>query len=283
MKNVDTVLEQHDILVAHRVFSNGKECPTLAQLSGPEIKRKIFGAKTLLRSVLSIGLTEDIPTETVIAQRTLKPILYEAKHLSTEGKKHLVKMKDDKLIVNGRAYSMKRLNQLPAELLPERVFMPRREDKMAFFTKNAPFSNHFISPFRIEGKEFLCVEQYLMYAKAILFGDETNANYVMQANDPVEHKRLGSKINHFNKQIWKKKRLNVTDTVLHAKFTQNPRLRQMLWDTGNKLIIEANPTTNFWSCGLTLCDHKVWEPKSWKGKNALGELMMKVRNDLLCN
>ena len=49
LKNVGTVLEQHDILVAHRVFSNGKECPILAQLSGPEIKRKIFGAKTLLR------------------------------------------------------------------------------------------------------------------------------------------------------------------------------------------------------------------------------------------
>ena len=40
-----------------------------------------------------------------------------------------------------------------------------------------------------------------MYAKAILFGDETNANDIMQANNPVEHKRLGSKINHFNKEI----------------------------------------------------------------------------------
>ena len=40
-----------------------------------------------------------------------------------------------------------------------------------------------------------------MYAKTILFRDETKANDTMQANDPVDHKRLGSKINHFNKEL----------------------------------------------------------------------------------
>ena len=38
------------------------------------------------------------------------------------------------------------------------------------------------------------------------------------------------------------------ETVLHAKFTQNPMLRQILCETGNKLIIEANPRDNFLSC-----------------------------------
>ena len=52
-------------------------------------------------------------------------------------------MKDDKFIVNGRAYSMKTLDQLPAELLPERVFMPRREEKMDFFDQKHTFQQPF--------------------------------------------------------------------------------------------------------------------------------------------
>ena len=56
------------------------------------------------------------------------------------------------------------------------------------------------------------------------------------------------------------------ETALHAKFTQNPRLRQMLCDTGNKLIIEANPRDNFWSCGLTLFDQMFGSQKVGKVK-----------------
>ena len=41
-------------------------------------------------------------------------------------------------------------------------------------------------------------------------------------------------------------------TGLTAKFSQNPKLGNILRNTGNKLLAEANPTDNFWGVAMSL-------------------------------
>mgnify|MGYP003691392609 CR=1 FL=1 len=56
---------------------------------------------------------------------------------------------------------------------------------------------------------------------------------------------------------------------LTLKFTQNQDLRQKLLDTGNRDLIEHTEKDKYWGDG-----------KDGSGKNMLGKLLMKVREEL---
>lgn len=58
--------------------------------------------------------------------------------------------------------------------------------------------------------------------------------------------------------------------VLRVKFNQHPDLQARLLATGNAVLIEESKTDSFWGIG-----------PSGDGKNMLGQLLMKVRAELL--
>ena len=72
------------------------------------------------------------------------------------------------------------------------------------------------------------------------------------------------------------------ETGLFAKFNQNSSLKHSLLSIDDKILIEANKYDRYWSCGLHLhlFDDKIWSQKEWKGKNILGQLLMKVQDRL---
>ena len=59
--------------------------------------------------------------------------------------------------------------------------------------------------------------------------------------------------------------------VLKVKFS-DPELREKLLGTKNAILIEDSKTDSFWAIG-----------KSGKGKNMLGKLLMKVREEITEN
>ena len=54
-----------------------------------------------------------------------------------------------------------------------------------------------------------------------------------------------------------------------AKFTQNQKLKQLLLNTENKILREASPYDSYWGIG-----------PDGKGKNKLGEILMRIREEL---
>lgn len=54
---------------------------------------------------------------------------------------------------------------------------------------------------------------------------------------------------------------------IYAKFTQNPKLKDLLKSTGNATLIENSPVDYYWGCG-----------KNGTGKNMLGKLLMELRD-----
>src|SRR6056300_1097840 len=65
------------------------------------------------------------------------------------------------------------------------------------------FSQFFQSDFVDENNiEFKCCEQFMMYNKAILFGDTTIANKILQETTPKVIKTLGRKVRNFDENIW---------------------------------------------------------------------------------
>lgn len=147
-----------------------------------------------------------------------------------------------------------------------------------FFSKNDAFSNWFPCRFTVKGVAFNCVEQYMMFAKAKLFGDHATADRIMQTDDPREHKRLGRQVNGFVDAVWVERRQRLVALGCYAKFSQNPELGRMLLDTGDTLLVEASPYDGIWGVKLGANDPSILDQSQWRGMNLLGYALMEVRS-----
>ena len=103
---------------------------------------------------------------------------------------------------------------------------------------------------------------------------------MLNTSDPAHAKSLGRKVENFNPVVWNKASSAYMEAALMAKFQQNDDLGTFLKNTGNKLLVEANPTDQYWGVGLSLDDGSLWDQTKWKGKNKLGTLLMEIRDKL---
>jgi ribA/ribD-fused uncharacterized protein len=154
------------------------------------------------------------------------------------------------------------------------------DDFTFFFTEAAPFSNWFRCTFSVHGVTFNCGEQYMMYAKARLFNDTSTAEAILKASHPKEQKKLGRKVQNFNQVIWDQRCINILRAGLFEKFSQNPELQALLLKTAPTTLVEASPYDRIWGVGLRETDPRILDPKNWKGKNLLGQVLMLIREDL---
>ena len=93
----------------------------------------------------------------------------------------------------------------------------RETDKSVFFWSGL-YSQWFEAPFESEGQKFNCAEQYMMYKKAMLFGDEDVANAVMRTRNPKEQKALGRQVKDFNSEKWNEHAIDIVTEGTYQKF-----------------------------------------------------------------
>ncbi len=141
-------------------------------------------------------------------------------------------------------------------------------------------SNWYISDFTYAGRTYHSVEQYMMFQKALTFGDLEIADKIMASTDLPEIKKLGRSVAHYNDVLWKTIRVQIMRRGIRAKFQQNPELLYNLLGTGSTLLAECAPRDLVWGIGLDIEDARSGEPKEWKGRNQLGRTLMRVREDL---
>ncbi len=65
-----------------------------------------------------------------------------------------------------------------------------------------------------------------------------------------------------------------------AKFSQNPELKKLLLETGDRAFVEASPFDKIWGIGLTANKPAAYDRARWKGLNLLGDILNEVRNTL---
>ncbi|MBC6983125.1 NADAR family protein [Caulobacter sp. 17J80-11] len=142
------------------------------------------------------------------------------------------------------------------------------------------FSQWHATAFTIDGQTFVTAEQWMMFAKAELFGDATAAERILATADPGEQKRLGQTVSGFEHARWAIWKVDVVYRGNLAKFGQNAGAGRQLLATGDTMLVEANPRDWIWGCGWALDDPRAVDPAAWRGENLLGRILTKVRADL---
>lgn len=138
-------------------------------------------------------------------------------------------------------------------------------------------SQWYPSPFVADGICYNCAEQYMMAEKAYAFGDEKAWHEIMASYDPMAIKKLGRRVRNFNAYVWNIYSRDVVKTASLAKFTQNPKLKEYLLSTGDKILVEASPKDEIWGIGLSADSPDACFPRRWPGENRLGFILMEVR------
>lgn len=147
-----------------------------------------------------------------------------------------------------------------------------------FYGSKDVYSNFYKASFVIDDIKYNCVEQYFQYQKAITFGANETAEIILNTTSPTVQKSLGRKsIPNFNGKIWNSMCIDVMQKGLMAKFSQNPELKRILLETGDKILVEAAPRDLFWGVGYGKTNPNILDPEKWRGQNRLGFELMKTR------
>lgn len=142
---------------------------------------------------------------------------------------------------------------------------------------NGPYSQWYKSEFKVEGREFNCAEQAMMFGKANVFGDDDIAARVMAASHPSEQKKLGKKVKNFDIPTWNEVCMDIVYTANVEKFNQNAFLLKVLINDPADVLVEASPYDKIWGIGLSGTDPKALDRANWNGENRLGQVLTDVR------
>ena len=128
-------------------------------------------------------------------------------------------------------------------------------------------SNWYISKFEVAGRVFSSMEQFMMYQKAICFGDESVAEQILKTDDVARIKELGRMVSGYNENIWNGMRQLIVYEGLVAKFSQNEELKERLLQTGDALLVECAVHDRIWGIGLSMKDERRFDISQWRGIN----------------
>ncbi|RZF23966.1 NADAR family protein [Paraburkholderia sp. UYCP14C] len=151
-----------------------------------------------------------------------------------------------------------------------------------FFGADDALSNWHPCRFSYHGVDFTSVEQFMMFSKAKLVGNENAAAGILAARHPKDQKAIGRGVKGFDLATWEGKRESIVYVGCREKFAQNPGLRSLLLATAPTELVEASPYDRIWGVGLGERDPLILDKANWRGTNLLGITLMKVRDTLSC-
>ncbi len=152
-------------------------------------------------------------------------------------------------------------------------------EAFTFFWKS-PLSQWQRSPFVVGGVTFSHAEQFMMYAKALLFGDRDAAESILRAPTPREQQAIGRIVRGFEEATWVLFREGIVYQANYARFSQNPDQRALLLATRGTTLVEASPHDRVWGIGLAADDVRASDRSQWRGLNLLGQALTQVRDAL---
>lgn len=154
-------------------------------------------------------------------------------------------------------------------------------DKHVIF-HGSVFSNWYMpATFWYDGLKFPSSEHFMMWKKAIHFGDLETAYKILTCKGPDEAKDLGRTVKNFVLDEWDKVCYSVVKQAIRLKFTQNPDLAAIMLEVGKgKTFVEGSPVDKRWGVGIDWKDPNADDESQWKGTNWLGKCLTEIYKEL---
>lgn len=130
----------------------------------------------------------------------------------------------------------------------------------------------------MDGLHFTSTEQYIMYRKCVILGDEAAAQKVLATNVPSQQKAIAHSVKPYNAILWEGLRQAVALRGLIAKFGQNDDLKEQLLATEDAYLVECSHSDKDWACNCGLDEESRKDMRQWTGKNILGFALMEARS-----
>jgi len=125
---------------------------------------------------------------------------------------------------------------------------------------------------------YMCAEQFMMAAKAKLFGDKETLEKIMNERNPREMQALGRQVKNYDQEIWDSMKFELVSIGNFQKFTQNEHLKNFImqfpYDTK---FAESTAIDLVWGTGIDIDDPACFDQTLWSGKNLLGDIIGWVR------
>lgn len=128
------------------------------------------------------------------------------------------------------------------------------------------FSNFSAHGFELGGKYWATVEHYFQAQK---FEGTPHEDAIRTAANPKVAKSMGQDRKRPLRADWEKVKDTVMVRGVLAKFQTHTAIRQILLDTGDRLLVENAPSDYYWGIG-----------QDGSGRNQLGKTLMAVRKQL---
>jgi ribA/ribD-fused uncharacterized protein len=128
------------------------------------------------------------------------------------------------------------------------------------------FSNFSRHPIVLMGKRWPTSEHFFQAQK---FAGTAHEEEVRQAKTPTLAARLGRDRKRPLRRDWEAVKDQVMLEAVRAKFSQHEELRAILLGTGDALLVEHTENDSYWGDG-----------GDGSGKNRLGQILMKLRDEL---
>lgn len=160
------------------------------------------------------------------------------------------------------------------------MIISERETETHLYFLRGVLSNFEKCYIKHRGHLFATTEQAFMWEKAVFFNDHESASKILREENPAKAKKLGREVKNFDDSKWSKVCYEIMYLINYEKYFQNTRLKNILLNTGDKQLIEANPRDFRWSCGLEANDPNIENEEDWPGENLLGKVLMQIRQEL---
>ena len=99
--------------------------------------------------------------------------------------------------------------------------------------------------------------------------------------NPAIQKTLGQKVSGLDQVQWDAEKYNFMKEILVSKFTQHDDLKDVLLNTGDLVLAEANRNDNDFGIGMPLNHPHVLDQRKWaRNSNKLGSILMDIRTEL---
>ena len=154
-------------------------------------------------------------------------------------------------------------------------------EKYVFF-QGGEFSNWTSAPFcdSEKGIVFNSSEQYVMYCKAVLFGDMDMAYQIlMKGKNPKTAKMMGRKVKNFDSEKWDEVKFEIMKEANRLKYSYNPDLKKKLMSYGDRAFVETSPMDKIWGIGLGENDPRIEDEEQWRGQNLLGKVLTELAKE----